>query len=193
LKRKVILVTDGDYFAEKAVEAAAKNICGHVIFKSAGNPSPLTGEAIIRIILESEKNPVIVMVDDSGHSGLGPGEEVLLDIARHPEIDVLGVVAVASNSETEEGAEVTASVTREGKVVNRGVDKHGNPKADNKVYGDTLSILNRLDIPIVIGMGDPGKMNDQDDPAKGAPITTKAFQKILEKSGYSGTESEQDL
>lgn len=191
MNKKVILVTDGDYFAEKAVEIAAKNVGGHVIIKSAGNPSPLTAEAIIRRILESEVNPVIVMVDDSGHTGMGSGEEILLEIVRHPGIDVLGVIAVASNSETEEGAEVMESVTKEGEIVNQGVDKHGNPKVTSMVYGDTLSILNRLDIPVIIGMGDPGKMDNQDDPAKGAPITTKAFREILKSSGYSEIQKEQ--
>jgi len=184
LKRKVILVTDGDYFAYKAVLAAAHNIGGSVITKSAGNPTPLTSEAILRMIGEAEKEPVVIMVDDSGHAGMGCGEEIMMAIIRHPEVEVLGVIAVASNTEGGEGVEVTESVTREGNVIDQGVDKHGIPKTTKTVNGDTVSILERMNIPVIIGLGDPGKMDYKDDPAKGAPITTKALKEIMESSRH---------
>lgn len=46
-KRRVILVTDGDGIAKKAVETAALRIGGRCISKSAGNPTPLSGKKII--------------------------------------------------------------------------------------------------------------------------------------------------
>lgn len=179
LKKRVIFVTDGDDFAKNAVEAAARNIGGRVISGLAGNPTPMDAESAIQLIRESDGDPVIVMVDDCGHAGIGSGEEMLMNIARHPDIDVLGVVAVASNAEGEEEIEVTKSVTKDGNVVDRGVDKHGAPKSSKKVKGDTLSILKQMNIPVIIGLGDPGKMHYQDDAAKGAPITTKALKEIL--------------
>jgi len=180
LKKRVILVTDGDYFAKQAVEAAARNIGGCVITESAGNPTPLSPESAIRLIMEAEGDPVIVMVDDSGHIGMGPGEELMLKIINHPDIDVLGVVAVATNTEKGERIEVTQSVTRDGKVIDRGVNKYGTPVASRVVTGDTLSILKQMSVPVIIGLGDPGKMSYLDDAAKGAPLTTKALKEILE-------------
>lgn len=44
LKRKVILVTDGDLVAKKAVETASRNIGARCISCSAGNPTRLSGE-----------------------------------------------------------------------------------------------------------------------------------------------------
>ncbi|WP_222430861.1 stage V sporulation protein AE, partial [Bacillus licheniformis] len=38
-KRKVILVTDGDIYAAKAIEYAARKTGGRCISQSAGNPS----------------------------------------------------------------------------------------------------------------------------------------------------------
>lgn len=182
MKRKVIIVTDGDDVARKAVEAATRNVGGRTISKTSGNPTLLTANDIIRLIKKAEKDPVVVMADDCGDPGKGPGEDILKAIVEHPEIDVLGVIAVASNTEGEDGVEVKESVNRDGNVVSRAVDKHGNAISGRTVTGDTLSILKGLNIPVIVGLGDPGKMGYHDDPAKGAPITTKAIREIMESS-----------
>lgn len=180
MSKRVIFITDGDEFAKKAVTAAAHNIGGCVIPESAGNPTPLSAESAIKLIEEAKGDPVVVMVDDSGHAGIGPGEEIMMRIVKYPGIDVLGVVAVASNAEGEEGIEVVHSITRDGNVVDKGVNKHGTPVSSKIINGDTLSILKQMNIPVIIGMGDPGKMGYQDDASKGAPITTKALKNIIE-------------
>ena len=50
--------------------------------------------------------------------------------------------------------------------------------------GDTVYCLDQLDVPIIVGIGDIGKMNRKDDVEKGSPITMKAVELILERSGY---------
>ena len=45
--------------------------------------------------------------------------------------------------------------------------------------GDTVDILEELSIPIVIGIGDIGKMNGHDNYHAGAKITSKALEYIL--------------
>jgi stage V sporulation protein AE len=185
LKRKVIIVTDGDDVARKAVEEAARNVGGRTISKSSGNPTLLTAEDVIRHVKKAANDPVVIMADDCGDPGIGPGENMLRAIIEHPDIDVLGVIAVASNTEGGDGVDVKESVNRDGNVISRAVDKHGNAIEGRTVTGDTLSILKELDIPIIIGLGDPGKMGYHDDPAKGAPITTKALKEVMESSGFS--------
>jgi stage V sporulation protein AE len=187
LKRKVILVTDGDDIAKKALKVAAHNIGGHIISKSGGNPTNLSAVQVLREIKKATSDPVIVMVDDSGEPGIGPGEELIRKIVEHPDIDVLGVIAVASNTEADDSVEVMKSITRDGNVIQGAVDKYGTPKSGRTVTGDTLSILKELKVPIIIGLGDPGKMGYKDDPAKGAPITTKALKEIMERSGSTET------
>lgn len=179
MKRKVILVTDGDLVAKAAVETAARNIGARCISSSAGNPTEKTGREIINLIRETPHDPVVVMVDDRGKVGEGKGEAVMREIAATPDIDVLGVVAVASNSEGEYGVKVNYSITNNGEIVPYSVDKEGVETKSKILLGDTVGVINTLDIPLVIGIGDPGKMNFMDDVQMGAPITTKAFVEIL--------------
>ncbi|MGE5576595.1 MAG: stage V sporulation protein AE [Syntrophothermus sp.] len=183
-KKRVILVTDGDGIAQAAVERAAKNVGGRTISLSAGNPTPLSGREIVQEIQKASDDPVLVMVDDKGTRNKGAGERALEEIAKSPGIQILGVIAVASNTKKVEGVPVDVSIDREGRIVPRPVDKWGKPEKPGraKVEGDTVDILNRLDIPIVVGMGDPGKMGDADAVTKGAPITTRAVRYILENS-----------
>jgi stage V sporulation protein AE len=81
---------------------------------------------------------------------------------------------------------VTAAVTREGQVVGVPVDKDGNPEPEGhrRVEGDTVDILNQLPVPLVIGLGDLGKMNDADLLEDGARITTIAVQEVLARRGF---------
>jgi stage V sporulation protein AE len=185
LRRKVILVTDGDAVAQKAVEVAARNIGGRCISRSAGNPTPLTGPEIVDLVKQTLNDPVVIMVDDCGNPGQGAGENVMKEIIHHPDIEVLGVVAIASNTSEGEGARVEYSINEKGEVTKKAVDKEGKEVSDNVVIGDTLSILDDETVPIIVGLGDPGKMNNQDLADNGAPITTAALQKILNKSGVN--------
>lgn len=182
-KRRVILVTDGDKVAKETVETAAHNIGGRCISASAGNPTPISGQAIIELVKKAKYDPVIVMFDDKGSCYEGEGETALKYVATHPDVEVIGVLAVASNTDAVAGTKVDFSITKDSKVIQGEVDKRGQTKSVTSVIkGDTVDILNELKdrVPFVIGVGDIGKMDGEDDPMYGAPITTKAFQVILD-------------
>ncbi|EOD01516.1 stage V sporulation protein AE [Caldisalinibacter kiritimatiensis] len=181
-KRKIILVTDGDNVARRAVEVAAKNIGGRCISRSGGNPTPITGEKIVDFIKQAKYDPVVIMVDDVGDEGFGKGEKALNEILLCDDVEILGIVAVASNTKDVNGIKVDFSVTADGKVVKKAVDKDGVETDDNILYGDTVDIINSYNIPLVVGIGDIGKMNGKDDISKGAPIVTKALKEILNRS-----------
>jgi stage V sporulation protein AE len=182
-KRKVILVTDGDMVAKDAIETATANIGGRCISSSAGNPTVLTGQEIVTKIKEAAHDPVVVMVDDRGTKGEGPGEAAMNSILASRELDVLGVVAVSSNGKDCNGLNVQCSITKDGDVVHNAVDKNGADTHADEICGDTLSILKSKKGLFIVGMGDPGKMDYKDEVARGAPITTKALKTILEHSG----------
>lgn len=179
-KRRVILVTDGDRCAQETLEVAALNIGGRCISRSGGNPTPLTSSEIVKLVKEAKNDPVLIMVDDRGHTGIGEGEKAMLGIVKHPEIQVLGVVAVASNTSNIKGIRVDFSIDKNGNVVKKPVDKDGNISRKNLLFGDTLSIVNNLNVPIVVGVGDIGKMEGKDRSMVGAPIITKALREIIE-------------
>ena len=181
-RKRVILVTDGDGIARKAVETAASRIGGRCISKSAGNPTPLSGQKIIEMVKQTPYDPVVVMVDDRGHTGTGKGEKAILEIARSPDIEILGVIAVASNTEGVKGVSIDFSVTKDGNIVEKTVDKNGNITGGGKINGDTVDILDSIDVPVIAGIGDPGKMDGKDCCDKGAPIITKAMKEIIERS-----------
>ncbi|MHB1392944.1 MAG: stage V sporulation protein AE [Clostridia bacterium] len=181
-KRRVILVTDGDGIARKAVETAALRIGGRCISMSAGNPTPMSGQSIIELIKSTPYDPVVVMVDDKGHTGMGKGEKAIKEIAQSSDVEILGVIAVASNTEGVNGANIDFSVTKDGNIIENTVDKEGNQATGTKLNGDTVDILDSMDVPVIIGIGDPGKMNGKDCCDKGAPIITKAMKEIIERS-----------
>jgi len=185
-KRDIIIITDGDKVASKAVQEVAIEVGGRCISRSAGNPTPLSGEKIVEFIKQAAKDPVLVMFDDNGQGGYGDGEKAIRYVATHPEINVLGAVAVASNTEAVEGAHIDVAIDCNGNIVESGVDKDGNCEFSNelRVYGDTVDVLEELDIPIVVGIGDIGKMNGRDHIRYGCPITKKAVKLILQRSGY---------
>jgi stage V sporulation protein AE len=182
-KRKVILITDGDKVAKKAIEQVAKNIGGRCISSSAGNPTPLPGHALVKLILETPYDPVLVMFDDCGGHGPGTGERALLYVATHPKIEVIGALAVASDCEDGLGVPVHCSIDADGNVIQSAVDKFGNPLPYRpaRICGDTVEVLNQLDVPVIVGIGDIGKMHHHDDRKLGVPITTKAIKLILEE------------
>jgi len=185
-KRKVIVITDGDKIAQATVERVAENVGGRAISLSGGNPTPVSGEKIVAAVKEAAYDPVLVMVDDCGDQGKGAGEAALEILAKDSELEIMGVVAVASNTSHVRGVPITASVTREGQIVELPVDKDGNPEpvGHHFVEGDTVDVLNQLQIPIVIGVGDLGKMGEADLSQNGARITTLAVEEILRRHNF---------
>lgn len=182
VRRKVILVTDGDTVAKETIEEVARQVGGRCISRSAGNPTPYSGELLVSLIKEALYDPVFVMFDDCGSVHEGDGEKALRVVATHPDIEVLGAIAVASNCPESKGTPVHFMLDRYGQIVKHRVDKYGNEIEGEppRIYGDTVEVLNDLSIPVIIGMGDIGKMGKRDDRAIGAPVTKKAVQLILE-------------
>ncbi|WP_428908987.1 stage V sporulation protein AE [Niallia sp. Krafla_26] len=190
-KRKVILVTDGDDYARRSLEIVAKEIGGRCISMSHGNPSVLSGPEIVKHIKKAKGEPVLVMFDDSGIMGEGAGETALKYVANHEELEVLGVIAVASKTRKEEWTRITVSIDREGNLTEKGVDKFGiQEMEDGRLYGDTVYCVDQLTVPIVVGIGDIGKMAGKDHYEIGSPITKQAVQLILERSGFYDERSE---
>ncbi len=185
-KKKVILITDGDNAARQAVEKVAQKVGGRCISLSAGSPTPLAGEEIIAYIMATPYDPVLVMLDDRGDRGRARGETALAQIVNSDQVEVLGVVAVAANTDYVRGIKVDCSVTRDGELIRQAVDKDGYPRIDNsqRLEGDTVDVLNELDVPLIVGVGDVGKMKGSDCINKGAPITVRAVEEILLRSGY---------
>lgn len=187
MKRQVILITDGDEYAKHAIELVAKEIGGRCISQSGGNPSLFTGEEIVKMIKSAPSDPVFVMFDDSGFVGEGRGEQALMYVAKHNDIEVLGVLAVSSNTHDREWAKVDVSIDRNGNLTPYGVDKFGEPDLElQRINGDTVYCLDQLDVPIIVGIGDIGKMGKVDHYKNGAPITMEAIKLILERSGFYG-------
>ncbi|UOY94479.1 stage V sporulation protein AE [Ectobacillus sp. JY-23] len=185
MKRKVILVTDGDEYAQRTIEHMAKVFGGRCISASQSNPTRLTGKEIVHLILKAPHDPVFVMFDDSGYIGEGPGERALQYVAKHHSIEVLGILAVASNTHHSEWTRVDVSVDRHGNLTEYGVDKSGLADLEmGRINGDTVYCLDKLNVPVVVGIGDIGKMYMNDDIKKGSPITRKAIELILERSGF---------
>lgn len=180
---RVILITDGDKVARRAVETAAERMGMRCISASAGNPTPLSGPELVALIQEAPYDPVLVMVDDKGNPGQGPGETALLHICRSPEVQVLGAIAVASNTRRSRGTPVTAAITRDGRVINYPVDKDGNPESSRRLLkGDTVDVLESLHLPVVIGIGDPGKMDGADCRQNGCSVTVQAIMEVLSRT-----------
>jgi len=184
-KPRVILVTDGDSLALKAVEIACANIGARCISASSGNPTPLTGEEIIDLILTTPGDPVVVMVDDKGKKGVGKGEKAMATIIGSDKVRVIGIVVVSSNGKDCRGIEVSFSINKNGEIIKNAVDKSGNDVGTTDICGDTLSILKKYKSILKVGIGDPGKMDSNDSIYKGAPITTKALKEIIERSNHS--------
>lgn len=186
--RNIIIITDGDRVASKAVQHVAQEIGGRCISCSGGNPTPLSGDELVTEILSAAYDPVLVMFDDNGQGGYGVGEMALRYVATHPQINVLGAIAVASNTEAVSGTHIDLSIDANGHVVESAVDKDGHidPNPENRVFGDTVDVLDDLKIPLIIGVGDVGKMQGHDHIRYGCPVTTKAVELILQRSGYHG-------
>lgn len=184
---RVILVTDADCTAKDAVETAAKRVGSRCISLSGcRHPEDvrLTPQDIEELVHSAEHDPIVLMVDDEGHVGEGVGEAVIRHLAQAPGIEILGVVAVASNTVEAHPINVQASITRHGEVVSGAVNKGGDlDGTGSALQGDTTEVLEELGIVNIVGIGDPGKMGHADSPQHGAEITTKALQEVLKRSG----------
>lgn len=184
-KVRVILITDGDENARQVLEMLAGMLNLRCLSASAGNPTPVSGEKIVALLKQTPYDPVLVMFDDRGNPGKGKGETALEYVARHPDVTVLGAIAVASKNSAGSAA-ADACIDNRGETVPFAVDKDGQPLACREgavIGGDTVAILNSLSIPVVIGLGDIGKMNRADDVHSGAPVTYRAIREILKRSG----------
>ncbi|WP_083189775.1 stage V sporulation protein AE [Orenia metallireducens] len=194
-KKRVIVVTDGDSTAQKAVEEASRKLNLRVISKSGGNPTPCSGKKLLSLIQDCPTDPVVVMFDDEGNFNCGKGEHAMEKVMDSDDIEILGVVAVASNAKDVKGIHPDCSITCEGKLVSRPVDKEGEAEKEGHfvLEGDTVDVLNRFDDDlIIVGIGDVGKMSGKDNCEIGAPITTKALEEILKRSGVNGRKKDQD-
>lgn len=190
-KRKVILVTDGDEYALKTVQFVAMQIGGRCISQSQGNPSLLSGKQLVNLILQTPYDPVFVLFDDCGYLGEGAGEKALIYVANHRQIEVLGVIAVASNSHKDEWAKIDVCIDRFGELTEFGIDKNGLQELEvGRINGDTVYCLDQIDVPVIVGIGDIGKMAGKDDVSKGSPITMKAVEIILERNGWNDRKDE---
>ncbi|WML45176.1 stage V sporulation protein AE [Neobacillus sp. PS3-40] len=190
-RRRVILITDGDDYARRAVEHVSKEIGGRCISMSHGNPSALTGPELVHLIKKTPYDPVLVMFDDSGLVGEGAGEIALKYVALHQDIEVLGIIAVASKTRQAEWTRVNVCIDQNGELTPYGVDKNGIPELEiGRLNGDTVYCLDELDVPIIVGVGDIGKMARHDHFEKGSPITKKAVELILERSGFTCQEKQ---
>lgn len=184
-RRRVIIVTDGDEYARKTVELVARKVGGRCISMSYGNPSGRSGPELIGLIKKAPNDPVFVMFDDSGFVGEGAGERAMKYVANHQDIEVLGVIAVAAKTKQNEWTRVDVCIDRDGELTPYGVDKYGIPELEiGRMNGDTVYCLDQLDVPIVVGIGDIGKMAKKDHVDNGSPITMKAVELILERSGF---------
>lgn len=180
---RVILITDGDKVARRTMELAASRLGLRCISASAGNPTPLSGPELVELIRQAAFDPVLVMVDDKGNPGRGTGEAALEYICRCPDVQVLGAIAVASNTRRAHGTPVDCSITREGRVIEYPVDKNGFPDVWRQVLvGDTVDVLRELNVPVVVGIGDPGKMEGADCVEHGCEVTTRAIMEVLSRT-----------
>jgi len=182
-KRKVILITDGDKVARKSIEKVARQVGGRCISLSGGNPTPISGEDIVKLVKMTPFDPILIMFDDKGAIGQGKGEQAMDYIINHPDIEVLGVVAVASNTNSTKEIDVDVSIDRYGHIIKGSVDKDG-LLSTGGLAGDTVEVLRNENVPLIIGTGDTGKMEGFDRFEKGSPITLKAVEEILVRSGF---------
>jgi stage V sporulation protein AE len=165
------------------MEYAASRLGLRCISASAGNPTPLRGPELVGLIKKAAYDPVLVMVDDKGNPGLGAGESALAYICGCEEIQVLGAIAVASNTQKTRGTPIDVSITRDGRVIDYPVDKNGFPDTHRTVLqGDTVDVLGELNVPVVVGIGDPGKMKGADRLAGGCEVTTRAIVEVLSRT-----------
>ncbi len=180
---EMIVVTDGDATAWRAVQAASSSLGLVPVAVSRGNPTRVDARRIVEVARAHSGSPVVVMVDDQGDAGAGPGEKVLAELLRDERVRVLGVVAVASNTPDVAGVLPEVSVDQTARVSEGSVDKEGQRSA-GPLLGDTVDVLRKAAPGVVIvGLGDPGKMQGGDALADGVPATRAALAAVLARAG----------
>lgn len=182
MTKRIIYVTDGDAAAARAVTTAAKTIGIGCLALSDGNPTTCTYEQLLESIAEVSDEIAVLLFDDAGQAYEGRGEELMVRLANEEGIKVIGALAVASTERSGDWTKVDVSVDRYGKLSEWGVDKEGfRDIEENRVHGDTVYSLDQLSIPVIVGIGDLGKMGGRDHPKRGAPVTATALQVIIER------------
>ncbi|QQK79811.1 stage V sporulation protein AE [Salicibibacter cibi] len=182
MTKQIIYVTDGDAAAAKAVATATKTIGIGCLTLSGGNPTNCTYEQLLKSINETTDEIIVLLFDDAGQPYEGRGETLMIRLANEKEINVIGALAVASTERSGDWTKVDVSVDRYGKLSERGVDKEGfRDIEENRIHGDTVYCLDQLPIPVIVGIGDLGKMGGRDDSKRGAPVTATALQVIIER------------
>lgn len=181
---EVIVVTDGDPTAWRAVEAASTELGLVPLAVSRGNPTPVDADRIVAEAKAQSGGPVVVLVDDQGDAGTGTGERILADLLRDSRVRVLGVVAVASNTPGVRGVVPDLSVDQSARSGGEAVDKAGRA-VGGPLLGDTVDVLrSAAEGPVIVGLGDPGKMEGHDALSAGVPATRAALAAVLRHSGH---------
>ncbi|SDI30232.1 stage V sporulation protein AE [Natribacillus halophilus] len=181
--KQVIYITDGDTAAAKAVETATKTIGLECVSLSGGNPTYGTYEQLLESIIATSYERIAVLFDDAGEAYEGRGEDFMVRLAREEEIELIGALAVASAERSGDWTKVDISVDRYGYLTEWGVDKEGFRDIEEyRIHGDTVYCLDQLQIPLIIGIGDLGKMGGRDAPKRGSPVTKTALELIIERS-----------
>jgi stage V sporulation protein AE len=182
--KRVILITDGDAYAKRTIDYLAHKIGGTSLSYLADNPMTADESAIKAAIQAAPQEPVYVLLDDGGVPGVGSGEKILQSIAADPEINIIGALAVAAHTQNREWSRVSFSIDQDGELQPFGVDKEGVITDElGRINGDTIYLLDQLDLPIVVAIGDIGKMRGKDRIEIGSPITAQALRIILEREG----------
>ncbi|MDC3415426.1 stage V sporulation protein AE [Aquibacillus salsiterrae] len=185
-QKKVIIITDGDEYARKTIDYLANQLGGTSLSELTNNPSKVPPEKVLQAVHEAKQEPVYVLIDDAGVQGVGFGEKILSSLAEDPKIEIIGAIAVAAHTKNMEWCRFTFAIDNEGNQIPYGVDKKGIPIPEvGRINGDTIYLLDQLDLPLVIAIGDIGKMDGKDDIKKGSPVTRKALEIIFERGGLT--------
>jgi hypothetical protein len=172
--KTVIVVTDGDKKAERAIRIAASRLGMYVVSCSAGAPTHAMVDEVEQEINRAESDVVVVMADDGGKVGEGAGETLVRMLNEHGLVSA--AVAAASNTPGVKKVIVLESITDKGRRTKQAVNKLGRRQKGKALAGDTAEGLADLQLP-VIGIGDPGKLESD---RKGALVMEKALREALE-------------
>lgn len=177
---RVIIVTDGDKSAQRAVETASLRLGLYPLMITGGNPTRISAAEALEHIIKAPYDPVVVMADDKGKIGMGPGEYLMEALIKDPRLLVMGIVAVASDTKVR-GVVVDKAVTAGRRIIEEPVNKHGNREKSghHRLEGDTVEILSRHPELFIVGCGDLGKMNGKDSAEHGAAVTAQCFREIM--------------
>ena len=74
MRRRVVLVTDGDEYAKRTIELLTKEF-GEGVFQHHKVINQIDREKVVELIMQTPYDPVFVMFDDSGFIGEGSGEK----------------------------------------------------------------------------------------------------------------------